>query len=111
MTALRSGKYAQGKSRLRDGNSYCCLGVACDLVGTGKFHDDGIAYYRNKPHFGLMPPFVASLYGVSVSPWELANANDDGVPFSEIADMIAGMYDNFPDLTDEDRAKIEAEFK
>jgi len=31
--ALRSGKYTQGNSRLRDREGgYCCLGVACDLV-------------------------------------------------------------------------------
>ena len=30
--ALRSGKYKQGKGRLRDGDTYCCLGVLCDLV-------------------------------------------------------------------------------
>ncbi|HWG97181.1 MAG TPA: hypothetical protein VN647_08875 [Nitrospira sp.] len=30
--ALRSGKYQQGKGRLRKGDSYCCLGVACELA-------------------------------------------------------------------------------
>lgn len=29
--ALRSGEYQQGKGRLRDGNKFCCLGVACDV--------------------------------------------------------------------------------
>lgn len=30
---LRSGKYAQGHGRLRDGNNrYCCLGVLCELA-------------------------------------------------------------------------------
>lgn len=31
--ALRSGKYKQGKRFLRTGDSFCCLGVAGDLVG------------------------------------------------------------------------------
>lgn len=31
VSALRSGKYEQGKSRLRCGCKFCCLGVACDL--------------------------------------------------------------------------------
>lgn len=29
--ALRSGKYEQGHNRLRSNESYCCLGVLCDL--------------------------------------------------------------------------------
>lgn len=29
--ALRSGKYKQGKGQLRTKNSFCCLGVLCDL--------------------------------------------------------------------------------
>lgn len=34
--ALRSGKYKQAKGRLRQGeNSYCCLGVACEISNLG----------------------------------------------------------------------------
>lgn len=29
--ALRSGEYSQGKFKLYNGQSYCCLGVLCDL--------------------------------------------------------------------------------
>ena len=29
--ALRSGEYKQGTGRLRSGDEYCCLGVACDV--------------------------------------------------------------------------------
>jgi hypothetical protein len=29
--ALESGKYSQCRGSLRENNSYCCLGVACDL--------------------------------------------------------------------------------
>lgn len=32
VAALRSGKYKQGKSYLRVGDRFCCLGVACDLI-------------------------------------------------------------------------------
>jgi len=34
--ALRGGKYRQGRYRLRRGNEYCCLGVACDLYAKDK---------------------------------------------------------------------------
>lgn len=29
--ALRSGKYQQGQGALKEGDSFCCLGVLCDL--------------------------------------------------------------------------------
>lgn len=31
LEALESGKYAQGRHLLKNGNSYCCLGVLCEL--------------------------------------------------------------------------------
>ena len=36
--ALRSGKYKQGKNRLHraEDNSYCCLGVLCEVAGFEK---------------------------------------------------------------------------
>jgi hypothetical protein len=33
LEALRSGDYPQGKDWLFDGEGYCCLGVACMLIG------------------------------------------------------------------------------
>ncbi len=32
--ALRSGRYKQGRRKLRVGDEYCCLGVLCDIAGT-----------------------------------------------------------------------------
>ena len=31
--ALRSGNYDQGTGTLLDDGHFCCLGVACDIVG------------------------------------------------------------------------------
>ncbi len=31
LRALRSGKYTQGKNRLKTKDRFCCLGVLCDL--------------------------------------------------------------------------------
>jgi hypothetical protein len=31
VAALRSGEYEQGTGKLRDGDTYCCLGVLCDI--------------------------------------------------------------------------------
>jgi hypothetical protein len=36
LEALRSGKYTQGRGRLKtNDNEYCCLGVLCDVSGKG----------------------------------------------------------------------------
>ena len=35
LTALESGDYKQAFGTLRDGGSFCCLGVACDISGEG----------------------------------------------------------------------------
>ena len=47
--ALWSGCYKQGRKRLRYGNTYCCLGVLCDLyrkkTGEGEW---------NKPLYGAL---------------------------------------------------------
>lgn len=34
-TALRSGEYEQWQGSLRSDHAFCCLGVACDVVGAG----------------------------------------------------------------------------
>lgn len=40
LEALRNGEFAQGRGRLRDGDTYCCLGVLCEL------------YRRDNPEYG-----------------------------------------------------------
>lgn len=36
LKALESGEYQQGSCQLFDGSSYCCLGVACCVMGLQK---------------------------------------------------------------------------
>ncbi len=44
VAGLRSGKYQQAKSKLKnthgDGIAMCCLGVACDISGRGAWEDE-----------------------------------------------------------------------
>jgi hypothetical protein len=120
VAALRSGKYKQTGSRLRlrrlspNGDSFCCLGVACDLVNA-PYKMDGIRYRYSRylPTMmgtnddyteSFLPESVQKQYGFSSFVGErkdrqdvriaggvyssLAVANDDGVPFSDIADYI-----------------------
>jgi hypothetical protein len=88
VVALRSGKYKQGREYLRtklsDGSySYCCLGVLCDIK------DDYI--WKNYDYGYIESP------GFNTLEWEkleystaqkLADMNDNGASFGEIADWI-----------------------
>lgn len=97
VAALRSGEYRQTRGELRDAAGFCCLGVACDISGTGKW--DG-PYYRPRrglPRRHFPPHYVATLFGIDGALENaLSELNDAdhpglvGVPtdFLEIADTI-----------------------
>ena len=86
--ALRSGKYRQGQDFLKNGNTFCCLGVLREIIepGSEELDDRGAQYLH--PKFcaiaGLEPHKVGKTNDVYV----LAHMNDDGKPFSEIAYWI-----------------------
>lgn len=108
VAALRSGEYEQGTGALHrydngDGNdTFCCLGVLCDLAvqegvvvrgrGTQGRYEYGSTGERN-----YLPDEVQKWAGVARTPGvpvtdgrtqSLANKNDDGADFTEIADLI-----------------------
>ena len=91
--ALRSGKYEQVTGALRSGDGFCCLGVACELaIESGvdiRRTDDYHAYTRVVPN-RLLPPVVGEWLRLkgSEADWRLANKNDGGSTFAEIADLI-----------------------
>ena len=112
VAALRSGEYAQAKGALRAYNSYCCLGVACDLyakeTGQGEWLDleiledqigvRGAITFRVNEWEGryTLPSEVQGWLGLSeeagkyLDPdWvSLADLNDLNTPFDQIADII-----------------------
>jgi hypothetical protein len=106
--ALRSGNYRQGQKMLRAGDSYCCLGVLCDLavragilgepvlLTTGD-EDEQWWYYDSRCDY--LPGAVKEWAGLPDSNPEvrfrgektwLAEINDSGCTFAEIADVIDG---------------------
>lgn len=95
--ALRSGKYKQGTRYLRDGDKFCCLGVACDILGI-----DGKEYatWWYEGHHGTAPKSVVKLMGLrdeygtpSEGALDLTQLNDRGKTFEEIADELeSGKY-------------------
>jgi len=112
--ALRSGQYTQGGGQLRKANdSFCCLGVLCDLYANSGVNPEaewsgeyGTAFLGQA--FSL-PPTVAEWAGItqrnpavdeslSISHElgrTLADINDNGVPFDKIADLIDRCHETF----------------
>jgi len=97
--ALRSGKYEQTQRQLRREDSFCCLGVLCDLYDPqgwdGDFHHE----------FGMYPPKqVFDWLGIidtgdslevqdEDGHWiNVAVMNDEGASFDEIADALERTY-------------------
>lgn len=104
--ALRSGEYVQGKYRLvtvdSDGTeSFCCLGVLCNLAtesGYGEWHDTCYSAEDGSSNMTFLPKGVQKwagmrsecgiLYGYEA----LSSLNDQGKTFLEIADHIEANY-------------------
>ncbi len=52
LTALKSGEYKKGKASLKwITNSYCCLGVLCDLYRKEKVEGEWILEYADKKFY------------------------------------------------------------
>ena len=117
MKALRSGDYSQGKDvlcRERNGTfEYCCLGVACEISGLGKFVPipglsnplnvfnfvikEELSQYATLPgEYATLPEEVQDWLGLrSHCGWydnggiqSLTKLNDKGISFTTIADII-----------------------
>jgi len=113
---LRSGKYQQGTGYLRtDGGPYadqfCCLGVLCDMYDKSKWRNGGAA---SKEGTGVMSYIDGTLVSLEMPPpsvleWagvpgglasDLAECNDSGETFAELADMIEVQLKKQPPLED-----------
>lgn len=116
INALRSGEYEQGKKQLRDGEKFCCLGVACDVyrkeIGKGEWEDQKFLGERIflpdvvQEYFGFkttegsfvikQSPFIdcdREYFGFKTSK-SLTALNDTGVTFPEIASLIENNLEN-----------------
>lgn len=108
IAALRSGEYKQAKERLRIGNDFCCLGVACNLYDPKKWkalpdhefafrsHDDTTAWDAKvslsdevMDHFMLQDEDGGYReFKPTQNYHTLAGANDSGQSFKQIAKII-----------------------
>lgn len=97
--ALRSGKYKQGRHSLRnvEGDTFCCLGVLCDLAVRSKVIKEGRVTYLDPKRYtygasstGNIPPSVEKWSGLD-SYFDadlLIKMNDGGESFELIADYV-----------------------
>lgn len=103
IVALRSGKYQQGKLKLRPTDiHHCCLGVACDVfrltTGNGRwekerYNEQWVFIIDGDDQKTYLPDAVVDGFGFDsrnprVRGEELAVRNDQDAPFSEIADLL-----------------------
>ncbi len=106
--ALRSGEYAQATGYLRTPEGFCCLGVACDLLSLWRWElypnaGGGRSCYKfinpEDPDYWAgtsLPKRVQDAYCMINGDGRLdddklvslANMNDEGRTFAEIADVI-----------------------
>ena len=98
LSSLRSGDYQQTKSCLHKEDGFCCLGVLCDLYG--KEHNvewdlvEDENYYRFQGRQTHLPSSVKEWAGVEdcnpyiCNRYSLAQLNDGGSTFKQIADLI-----------------------
>lgn len=107
INALESGKYKQTKGVLKKDDSYCCLGVLCQISGLGEFKqvrsNEIISYVLPSGNFSsaslpdevLYWSDIEDQYGSfdeSDSFSTLSILNDSGKTFTEIAEIIRQNY-------------------
>jgi hypothetical protein len=88
--ALRSGRYKQSVGRLyRDSdNTFCCLGVACNVAGVRRTKITGTVIWNFARFASKVPPVLQSGRADDSISNQLINLNDEGVPFEVIAGVI-----------------------
>lgn len=96
--ALRSGRYEQTTDTLRFGNGFCCLGVACDVINPdawtplsempGEMCYEWEADNQRTLDVDLGQDELEALGITRAQQAELITMNDQGEPFSAIADRI-----------------------
>lgn len=95
--ALRSNKYIQGTGVLFDDefNSYCCLGVLCDMIGMKPIKRNDSTYfgkdYQIAPYTAMQAVGLTDQHGTYEDEDNencLTSDNDEGVSFDVIANII-----------------------
>lgn len=92
--ALESGKYEQTTGRLREGNAFCCLGVACDISGISTWKEESFlseSYalpFKVMSQLGWATPDGRFVRDFGLPQGWLDITNDKNYTFKQIASMI-----------------------
>lgn len=105
--ALESGKYKQCSGALRINDAFCCLGVACDISGLGKWDSTGVYLTKTDRCETVLPREVKEFFGfashsgrstqreIGIEPIELVDLNDSKkLSFKEIAKVIRERWED-----------------
>src|SRR4051812_46870410 len=101
VAALKSGEYKQGRLHLKKDNTYCCLGVLCDIHRK----ECSTGWIQQRTYMGSFLTYLGERYvlPLEVANWAglegsnplipghnfLASLNDiDSLNFEQIADLI-----------------------
>lgn len=96
IAALRGGKYKQGQTQLKEGNTYCCLGVACKIVSP-KCHLRNAQFIQldniedmsvSREVYKSIPELLRGGGGENLFVRHVSEMNDGGKTFDDIADWI-----------------------
>ncbi len=108
LEALRSGRFRQGRGRLHkvtpEGHEFCCLGVLCELYGKCNKKTIELAVgistvaYDNTTHqlplrvmeWSELENSTGAVPSATGVKRNLADLNDTGSSFAELADVIEG---------------------
>ena len=95
--ALESDEYEQTTGSLRNADTYCCLGVACDISDMGEWVED-IYKVDGVTYGGMLPPKVVEWLGLhsedgspkhaQFGAWSLIDLNDNHHNFKQIARIL-----------------------
>lgn len=91
---LRSGNYMQGNGTLRREDTYCCLGVLCDVVDPRHWVDsiDGSYRFTYLGHSAIPDDQTLEKVGMNANQARfLSSMNDSGKSFDYIAIKIEEM--------------------
>ncbi len=91
LKALRSGEYKQGQGQLhKEDHSFCCLGVLVDVLGAKWTWNEVDGWYDpdNYARNGTSGTYISADVLNNARQTILANMNDNGKSFLEIADHI-----------------------
>jgi hypothetical protein len=95
LEALRSGEYKQGRRVLRKLDTYCCLGVLCNLYDPSNWHqtdyeESAAPIYKYYDRDSYPPPNVLLAVGLEKQEAKkLAMYNDRfRMPFEQIASIL-----------------------